>query len=64
MVLLVLRVTAILKTRFWERDFPWRLPAGRLSLEFSIKFWRQESDGGGPALERSGQSDVETGIGQ
>jgi len=51
LTLLIMRSVATFKSRFWSQPFPWTIPAGKLSLEVSIKFLRQEPTAGAAPLE-------------
>ncbi|KAK1148450.1 hypothetical protein N8T08_009453 [Aspergillus melleus] len=45
LVLFFLRCALVFRSRFWQRLQHWRLPGGQLTVEFTIKFLRQESQG-------------------
>ncbi|KAH8432483.1 uncharacterized protein LDX57_010120 [Aspergillus melleus] len=45
LVLFFLRCALVFQSRFWRGLQNWRLPGGQLTVEFTIKFLRQEGQG-------------------
>ena len=61
-MLLILRVMAGFRSRFWTRGVPWRFPAGQITIEFTIKVLRQNGGAlrpvGEPVIEGEGERSV------